>query len=181
MQATRECIYNLEQKDYVTFLETAEESNGERTLVEVELAPGGGNPLHFHKAFTEEFEVIEGQLNIQRGEKQLVLKAGEKALVPLYVKHRFYNTSDQTTRFRVELRPGHPGFEQTIRIGYRMSGEKVGFIKNLLAISLLLERSDTRFVGAMSLIQPFFGLLAAIARRQGLDKELEAKYGYREA
>ena len=35
-------IYNPIQKDYVTFLKTASETNGEYTLVEVELSSKGG-------------------------------------------------------------------------------------------------------------------------------------------
>ena len=39
---TERKIYNPIQKDYVTFLKTAGDTNGECTLVEVELADGGG-------------------------------------------------------------------------------------------------------------------------------------------
>ena len=38
-------IYNPIQKDYATFLETSEESGGEHTLIEIEVAPGGGRRL----------------------------------------------------------------------------------------------------------------------------------------
>ena len=36
-------IVNPVQRDVVTFLETSEETGGERTPTEVELVPGGGN------------------------------------------------------------------------------------------------------------------------------------------
>ena len=45
-------IYNPVQKDYATFLETSAETNGLRTLIEIELAPGGGNLVHYHKALS---------------------------------------------------------------------------------------------------------------------------------
>ena len=35
-------IYNPIQKDYATFLETSDETGGEHTLIEIEVAPGGG-------------------------------------------------------------------------------------------------------------------------------------------
>ena len=38
-------IYNPIQKDYVTFLETSDETGGEHTLIEIEVAPGGGRRL----------------------------------------------------------------------------------------------------------------------------------------
>jgi quercetin dioxygenase-like cupin family protein len=177
METTRERIYNPVQKDYATFLKTSAETNGEYSLFEIELAPDGGNPLHAHSAFTEEFKVLEGELSVQVGQKHLVLKPGETALVPRHVAHRFYNTSGRRTTFQVELRPGHPGFEQTVRIGYSMADVKIGMIKNLLALGLLLELSGTEFPKFAFLLQPIFRLLARIARSRGLDKELQALYG----
>ena len=41
--------YHPLQKDYATFLETSEETGGDRTLIEIEVAPGGGNAPHYHK------------------------------------------------------------------------------------------------------------------------------------
>lgn len=55
-------IFNPIQKDRVTFLKTAGETNGERTLVEVELANGGGVGLRYHKTYSEKFECVEGEL-----------------------------------------------------------------------------------------------------------------------
>jgi mannose-6-phosphate isomerase-like protein (cupin superfamily) len=52
--------YHPQQKDYATFLQTSEETGRERTLIEVEVAPGGGNIPHFHKTYDEHFEVLEG-------------------------------------------------------------------------------------------------------------------------
>lgn len=177
MQEARERVYNPVQKDYATFLKTSAETNGEYSLFEIELAPEGGNTLHAHGAFTEEFKVIEGELNIQLGEQHLVLKPGETALVPLNTAHRFYSTSDKRTIFHVELRPGHEGFEQTLRIAYRTAGVKLGVIKNLLTLGLLIEWSETKFTELAFVMQPLFRLLASIARRSGLDKELMAQYG----
>lgn len=177
--AVRERVYNHEQKDYATFLKTADETDDEYTLLEIELAPGGGNPLHAHSAFTELFTVLEGELNVQLGKEHLVLKAGDKALVPLNTNHRFYSTSERPTHFLVELRPGHRGFEQTIRIGYGISGIKLNPIKNLLALGVLIDMSDTGLVGLAAVFRPVFGLLANIARRIGFAQELEARFGKR--
>ncbi len=57
-------IYHPIQRDYVTFVRTAEETAGEYLLIEVELAPHGGNARHRHLAFTETFEAIEGELHL---------------------------------------------------------------------------------------------------------------------
>lgn len=45
-------IYNPIQQDCVTFLKTSAETDGEYTLVEVELADGGGGGLHYHKTYS---------------------------------------------------------------------------------------------------------------------------------
>ena len=60
-------IYNPLQKDTVTFLKTAADTNGEYTLVEVELADGGGVGLHYHKTYAEAFECIEGEVQVRLG------------------------------------------------------------------------------------------------------------------
>jgi len=43
-------IYHPIHQDWVTFLRTTEETNGAYLLIEIELAPRGGNPLHRHRA-----------------------------------------------------------------------------------------------------------------------------------
>ncbi|MGH2553010.1 MAG: hypothetical protein ACRDEB_04800, partial [Chitinophagaceae bacterium] len=57
-------IHNPIQKDTVTFLKTFADTNGECTLVKVELADGGGVGLHFHKTYSESFECLEGEVQI---------------------------------------------------------------------------------------------------------------------
>src|SRR4051812_20004906 len=70
-------IYNPVQRDRVTFLKTAAETNGKLTLLEMEVAPGGGNGLHTHTTYSERFTVIEGELGVQIGQQQRVLRASE--------------------------------------------------------------------------------------------------------
>jgi quercetin dioxygenase-like cupin family protein len=50
--------------DEVTFVHTARETGGEHTVARVVLKPGGGNPLHYHLTYAEEFEVVDGCLTI---------------------------------------------------------------------------------------------------------------------
>jgi quercetin dioxygenase-like cupin family protein len=69
--------YPLGQKDYATFLQTSEETGGERTLIEIELSPGGGNQPHYHLTYDEHFEVPEGALEVQLGKASRTLRPGE--------------------------------------------------------------------------------------------------------
>jgi mannose-6-phosphate isomerase-like protein (cupin superfamily) len=106
--------------DRVTFLKTAEETNGEYMLAKVELAPNGGNAMHYHLAFTEAFEVLEGRLNVDLDGRHLVLGPGEKALVPKRIPHRFYSTSDEPVTFTVEMRPARR-MEDALRVAYGLA------------------------------------------------------------
>jgi quercetin dioxygenase-like cupin family protein len=173
-------IYNPIRRDRVTFLKTAAETGGELMLVEVELAPGGGNALHYHTSFAERFTPIIGELGVLVGKEQHMLRPGESALVKQHVTHRFYNGSDQPNRFYVEIRPAQAGFEQSLRIGYGLAADgqtnATGIPKDLLALAVLLELSDTRLTGPLSLLNPIFGLLARIGRWRGVEAALVARY-----
>ncbi len=106
--------------DRVTFLKTTEETNGEYLLAKVELAPHGGNAMHYHLTFTEAFEVLEGRLNVDLDGRHLVLGPGEKALVPMKSRHRFYSTSDEPVTFTVQMRPARR-MEEALRVAYGLA------------------------------------------------------------
>ncbi len=172
--------YHPIQKDYATFLETCEETGSEYTLIEVELAPGGGTDPHFHKTYSEHFEVLDGELEVLVGEETHTLRPGQKAVATKNVLHRFGNSTDRTTTFRVELRPGHVGFEKTLKVTYGLASDgrtlSDGTPKNLYHMAVLLEWSEIRLPGIFSVAEPLFRRLARRARQKGIDKELEAKY-----
>lgn len=178
-QAARR-IYNPLQKDAAIFLVTSRESGGERTLLEIELAPGGGNSLHMHTEFAEHFEVLEGELVVQVGREEHVLGPGGTATAPPRTLHRFYSRSPTPTRFRVELRPGHAGFEQALRIAYGLAQDglvtRKGFPRRLDHMALLVEMSGTIPAGAASVMLPLFRVISRRARRRGVEAELLARY-----
>jgi quercetin dioxygenase-like cupin family protein len=172
--------YHPLQKDYATFLETSEESGGEHTLIEIEVAPGGGNAPHYHKTYEEHFEVIEGFLEVLVGRETRVLRPGERAVAGRNVLHRFRNPTGSPTRFLVELRPGHAGFERAIKAGYGLAADGLtgptGIPKNIYHLAVLLGWSEMRVPGIFTLAEPLFRLLAVRARRKGIDADLEARY-----
>ncbi|WP_295796669.1 hypothetical protein [Mucilaginibacter sp.] len=71
-------IYNPVQKDYVTFLKTSAETNGEYTLVEVELADGGGVGLRYHKTYSEKFDCVQGEVQIGARQNDTHFKSRRK-------------------------------------------------------------------------------------------------------
>lgn len=173
----RRRYYNPVQRDYATFLETSEETGGERTLIEIEVAPGGGPRPHYHKTY---IEVLEGTLEVLIGRETRVLRAGQRVVVPKHTLHRFHNATDETVTFLAEMHPGQLGFEKTLKVGYGLAADGLtgpdGTPKNPYHKALLLDWAEIRVPGLFTLTEPLLRLLAGRARRKGIDKELEARY-----
>lgn len=165
----------------ITFLESCHETNGEYLKIKVELPPNGeGPPLHYHGAFEELFEVIEGELAITLEEEEKILPAGESVIVPKYVNHRFRNASNEPVTFYVTLTPGHY-FEESMRIAYGLIADKrvnkQGLPKNPLHTALMLKMQDTNITSMPKIVQTLiFGGLAKVAKWTGVDKSLERQY-----
>lgn len=173
-------IYNPIQKDTVTFLKTAADTNGECTLVEVELADGGGVGLHYHKTYSETFECLEGEVQVRLGKTLHPLKPGESATAEPNVNHLFRNRSGKSCRFRVELRPASRGFEQSLQIGYGLARDGQcrpnGFPKDKLALAWLFDISESNLPGWMSIFEFILRRQAKKARKKGTDNQLLEKY-----
>ncbi len=173
-------IYNPIQKDYVTFLKTHADSNGECTLVEVELANGGGVGLHYHKTYSERFDCLEGEVQVKLGKQLHSLKAGESATAEPNINHLFRNRSGKPCKFRVELRPASRGFEQSLQIGYGLANDglckKNGFPKDKLALAWLFDISESNLPGWMSMIEFILRRQSKKARQKGIDKKLLDQY-----
>ena len=173
-------IYNPIQKDYATFLETSDETGGEHTLIEIEVAPGGGTTPHYHLTYAEHFEVISGALDVMVGGETRTLTAGEESVAPKNTLHNFHNATDRPTTFLVEFRPGHGGFEKALRVAYGLASDGLsnskGLPKNIYHTALLFEWGEGRMPGLFGVLEPVFCLLAKRARRKGIDKDLERRY-----
>lgn len=174
---------NPDIKDKVTLLESSLDTNGAYTLLQVELEAGGGNNLHYHTSFTEEFTAMEGVLSIGLKKRQLHLKPGETATAEVNQLHRFYNAGPTPIRFNVKLVPGSLDFEKCIAIGYGLASDRLtnkkGIPKKLDHLGLLLDLSNTRLTGFFAFILPYLLFRAKKARKQGVLKALENKYWHR--
>src|SRR3954452_18783999 len=173
-------FYHPLQRDAATFLETSEESGGTRTLIQIELAPGGGNAPHRHMTYAEHFEVLEGRLVVMLDGERHELQPGDAAVAPPGPLHNFRNPTEDTAVFSVELRPGHRGFERALQAGYGLAADARtrpdGTPKNLYELAVLADWSDMRISGPLRVLQPLFGVLAALARRKGVDRVLAQRY-----
>src|SRR6185436_4160225 len=173
-------IHNPIQKDTVIFLKTAAETNGEYTLVEVELADGGGVGLHYHKTYAEAFECVEGEVQVKLDKKIHNLTKDQSATAHPNINHFFRNRSGKPCRFKVELRPASRGFEQSLQIGYGLAKDGLckpnGFPKDKLALAWLFYISESKLPGWMSIFEFILRKQARKARQKGIDKQLLEKY-----
>lgn len=178
MKAKVDTIENPLNGERITFLTTAEQSGGEYVKVRAELPAGAsGPPLHYHLAFTETFEVIEGRLDLYVGDKNnhMVLERGESAHAPLKLPHTFFNASGEPVVFECEIRPARK-FEQSMRTAFGLAAggktNRAGVPKNVWELALAYELSESYVAGMPLFLQrTIFGALAAIARRRGYDPE----------
>lgn len=74
---------------YWTFLATGEDTNGQFSLIELNLRGGVEPPAHTHSYEDESFHILEGELLVCRGEEQYILKAGDFVHLPKGIRHSF--------------------------------------------------------------------------------------------
>ena len=172
--------YNPIINDTATFIKTSEETNGEYSLVEIQLYKSDGPPLHFHKTFSEKFEVIEGTLYLQIGKEKKILRSGESLTVPKGAHHKFYNINNDLVKFNITFQPGHLGMENFIKIIYSLAQDgltdKTGKPRSFAHLATILVMSDSNAPGMLSLLSPIIRMVAKRARKNGTEKWLLDKY-----
>ena len=85
------------------------DTNGAYSMLEVEL-DGDGPPLHIHKSEDESFYVLEGEINLLGGERNIRATAGSLIFVPKGTIHTFSQIAHQPAKFLVTYSPS--GFEK---------------------------------------------------------------------
>ncbi len=68
------------------------------SLLEIEVAPGGGATLHFHRGQSDSFYVLEGELEFSVGEEIVTATAGAYVLAPPGLVHGFRNVGTEPAR-----------------------------------------------------------------------------------
>lgn len=84
-------------------------TGGAYSVIQINLPPGGGPPLHVHHREDEIFCALEGSFEIRCGQDTLRIGAGDVAALPKNVPHTFRNVGTATGRMLVTIVPG--GFE----------------------------------------------------------------------
>ncbi len=174
-------ICNPLVNDSVTFIKTSDETNGEYTLAEVTLQPGGKVGIHYHTNYTELFEVVSGKLGLTYENDDFYLEAGQQYLIPKKARHRFFNDTAEPVVFRCTVAPSR-GFEKVLRIAYGLAVDKKvnpknGIPRNFWHAVMLFQIGETYLPGLPWWFQKGFAyVLAGIARAIKADKALLKYY-----
>jgi mannose-6-phosphate isomerase-like protein (cupin superfamily) len=181
LTARREFI-NPIYKDKVTVLKTSEETNGNYSLGELIVYPGGGNFMHTHSAFEETFTAVKGILGVTLNGEKHFLKPGESITVPLHAPHHFFNSGNEPVTCHVKFVPAHDDFIKGMAIGYGLAADgktnKTGIPKSFTHLALLVSLTDTKPTGLIGLLHPLLKWLAKKAKHNGTEKELLDQYYY---
>lgn len=169
-------IHNPDAGNTVTFLEKSIETDGEYTLLEIDLVPNGGNLPHYHGRFTEQFTAINGTLGIELEGEEFLIEEGDSIKAGREQVHRFFNPGEETVTFQVLIEPGSPGFEKALYMLYGLADDK-GIPNNPHHTALFVVYSDTRATGIQGLVLgPFIERLAGRAQRENIEAELVETY-----
>ena len=175
-------IHNPVTGETFTFLETATETAGERSVGEMDCAPGGGVPVHRHADHEEFIEVLEGEIEVTMNGNPRRLQAGERVVIGRGVVHTWRNpSSTQRLKFRGGMTPGHPGFERFLRVFFGLGRDgqlkSSGMPRHFSDLALLAYWDPSIVAGSLRLLAPFMRWSARRSRSRGRDVELLQRYG----
>lgn len=150
MSGVHETIRNPLTTEEVTFVQTASKTNGEKGVV--------------HSAFTETFEILEGELTLRVGRRTRRLGVGERLTVFKHERHTFWSESDRPTRFRGTIEPASVDLEHCFRIAFGLARDgllsSTGVPRQLYHLVVLATMSQSNLGGPASVLNPIFKLLA---------------------
>jgi quercetin dioxygenase-like cupin family protein len=98
----------------LVFKVTGEDTGGAFDYFIVEVAPGGGPPLHVHHKQEETIQVLKGRYKIRIGDEVFRCEEGGFAYLPSGVPHAFLNLTDEPGEIVVVYTPGggHKFYEE---------------------------------------------------------------------
>lgn len=99
------------------YLATGASTGGEFGLYKVEMGPKAPGPsTHFHRAISESFYVLDGEVTIFDGERWVTCAPGDFLYVPVGGLHAFKNASDNPASMLLLFAPGAPREEYFERV-----------------------------------------------------------------
>jgi quercetin dioxygenase-like cupin family protein len=158
----------------MTFLQTAEETNGQLMRVEVVLPAKFSMAEHVHPRQEERHRVLSGALTARVGGQEREYKVGEQVIGPPNVPHAWRNASgDENLRLLSEHRPVlhmELMLEAGSAIAHDFEANKRSALKQLLRMAVLMDqiKDDFYFTGlSMRVLMAVLVALAPMARGLG--------------
>lgn len=119
------------------FLILPEHTQNSCVILQVEVAPKAGAPVHTHTNEDETLYVVEGECTVRVGDDVIIVPPGHSANLPRGIEHRFWNNKMATLRVILMFSPtGIEGFldevSQPLLDGSKL--DKPAMLKSLLTV-----------------------------------------------
>ncbi|MGM8214863.1 cupin domain-containing protein [Bacillaceae bacterium W0354] len=164
----------------VAFLKSSNETNGEYELLEFTMPAGGeGMSPHYHLQYEEEIEVISGELKVNLGVEEKVLKQGETITIGKAVNHSLVNHSDEeVVTYRVKITPAYQ-VEQMTKILFGLANDgkvdEKGVPHDRKELAVVLDMLDMR-LHMPTVFRLLMNRLIKKGKKKGIDQQLINKY-----
>lgn len=172
-------IHNPITGEHITFVATADETNGESLIFECAVEPGKARLApHLHTGQDEHFTMLSGTLGAMVGKEVYTLLPGQQLTLPRKIVHQWWNPTSQEVRFRVEVSPAR-NLEATLEAICGMAREgrltKGAMPKDPFRLALFGKLSET-YLPVVPVWMQRIGLAmgAAMARMLGYDPTFAA-------
>lgn len=97
--------FNPGTGEWIQYLTTGAESDGEVVRYRWRSVPGGSIPEHFHPRQEEVFRIEAGEAHFTREGEEVVAGPGDTVVIPAGARHSEWNPGEEDVRGTVELRP----------------------------------------------------------------------------
>ena len=169
MAGTGDTLAFPDGSDY-TITQSAGETGGSLVEMEILLPPNAVSPpLHIHPRQEEDYEVLQGSLDIHFEGSWMRLPEGESMTVPRGEAHTFRNSSGLRVRFRNVHRPA-VGFQDYLEEVHALTQEgKITSTtdpSSLMQLARLFEKYEDTIVPGKRGQRAVLGLLARVGRRK---------------
>jgi quercetin dioxygenase-like cupin family protein len=92
--------------DRSTFKVLSSQTGGAYAVLEQQIPPGGGPPLHVHRHETEIFYILEGTFELTVGGEKVAAPSGTTAVCPRNIPHTFRNVGPSPGKLLLTVIPG---------------------------------------------------------------------------
>ena len=124
---------------------SSDDSDGQLTVIEYEVAPNGPMPPPHRHTYVELFYMLSGELLFQVGDRSVTGSAGTTVIVPAGVVHTYKNETPEPARYLVVCSPA--GLDNYfVELGDYIQAEPTWPPKDMSAVAALNQKYDTEVV-----------------------------------